>query len=176
MTSEPFGQWMGAPMDDEEIEAILESAGWGILSLANDDEPYSIPVSFSYTDGAVYFAFLRADPPNRKFDFIQEGATARLLVTDVRAKFDWRSIAVTGPVRAVTRREDLGGEGLLSEVDAQPDQRTERGRDWAVLLETLEDNVWFSSDYESADTVAAIQGWRLEPDDVRGMEVRASRE
>ena len=172
MGTEPYGQWKGVPMDGGEVDDLLESAGWGVLSLARDGEPYSIPVSFGYTGDEVYFAFIRADPPNTKFEFIRDGALARLLVTDVRATFDWQSVAVTGPVRAVERRQDLGGEGLLSEVDYRPDQRTERGRDWAVLLEELVENDWFSSDYERADSVSELQGWRLNPDEIRGIEVQ----
>jgi len=176
MTTEPYGQWMGTPIAEKEVDDLLDSAGWGVLSLAKGDEPYSIPVSFGYTGEEVYFAFLRADPPNTKFEFVRDGATARLLVLDVRAKFDWRSVAVTGPVRAVERRDDLGGEGLEPEVDYRPDQGTERGRDWAVLLDALEENAWFSSDYERAEPVSALQGWRLEPDEIRGIEVREDTE
>ncbi|MEF8901687.1 MAG: pyridoxamine 5'-phosphate oxidase family protein, partial [Halovenus sp.] len=153
-----------------------ESAGWGVLSLAKDDEPYSIPISFGYADEAVYFAFLRADPPNTKFEFVQDGAPARLLVTDIRAKYDWQSVAVTGSVHVVRRQQDLGEEGLLSEVDEKPDPKTERGRDWAVLLDTLEDNVWFSSDYERAEPVSELQGWRLEPDRIQGIEIQRDTE
>jgi nitroimidazol reductase NimA-like FMN-containing flavoprotein (pyridoxamine 5'-phosphate oxidase superfamily) len=159
-------------MDDEDVEDLLSSAGWGVLSLARDDEPYSIPISFGYTGTEVYFAFLRADPPNTKFEFVRDGAPARLLVTDVRAMYDWQSVAVTGSVRAVTRRQDLGEEGMLSEVDEKPDQKTERGRDWGELLDTLEENVWFSSDYERAEPVSELQGWRLEPDQIQGVEIQ----
>jgi len=172
MATEPYGQWMGTPMGEADIDDLLDSAGWGVLSLAKDDEPYSIPVSFGYTGEEVYFAFIRATPPNTKFEFIEDGATARLLVTDVRGNFDWQSVAVTGPVRAITRRDDLGGEDLLSEIDDRPDRSTERGRDWAVLLDTLEENAWFSSDYERAKPVSKLQGWRLEPDEIRGIELR----
>jgi hypothetical protein len=159
-------------MAEHDVEALLDSAGWGVLSLADGDEPYSIPVSFGYSDGVVYFALVRGDPPNRKFEFVTEGATARLLVTDVRARFDWQSVAVTGPLCPVQRRDDLGDGGLLPEVDDRPDPRTERGRDWQTLLDTLEDSSWFSSEFERADPVSQLQGWRLDPDEVRGVEVR----
>lgn len=159
-------------MDDDAVEGLLESAGWGILSLARGDEPYSIPISFGYTGEEVYFAFLRADSPNTKLEFIREGAPARLLVTDIRAKFDWQSVAVSGTVTKVERQHDPDDEELLPEVDAKPDQGTERGRDWAVLLDELEENTWFSSDYERADPVSELQGWRLEPDEIRGRTVQ----
>lgn len=176
MTTDPYGQWMGTPMDDDDIDDLLGAAGWGILSLADGDEPYSIPISFGYDGEEIYFALIRADPPNRKFEFITDGATARLLVTDIRAKYDWRSVAVTGSVRAIERTDDLGGEGLLPEVDRKPDQTTERSDGWGVLLDILEENPWFSSEYERAEPVAALQGWRLEADDIRGVEVNAEGE
>jgi hypothetical protein len=176
MATEPFGQWRGTEMDENDVDELLNSAGWGVLSLARDDEPYSIPVSFGYDGESVFFAFVRASPPNTKFDFIEDGATARLLVTDVRDTYDWQSVAVTGPVRAVRRREDLGGEDLLSEIDDRPDRRTERHREWAVLLDTLDENEWFSSEYERAEPVSELQGWWLDPDEIHGVEVRADAE
>lgn len=163
-------------MDEADVDDLLDSAGWGVLSLARDGEPYSIPVSFGYTGENVYFAFVRAGPPNTKFEFIADGATARLLVMDVRDTYDWRSVAVTGPVRAIRRREDLGGEDLMEELDDRPDRGTERGRDWAVLLDALEENTWFSSDYERAEVVSELQGWRLEIDEIHGVEVRVDAE
>jgi hypothetical protein len=153
MTVDPYGQWMGTPMDARDIDAVLASTGWGVLSLANDGEPYSIPVSFGYDGDDVYFGLIRDSPTNTKFDFVADGAAARLLVTDVRARFDWQSVAVSGPIRAIERGSD----------------------DWERLLESLESNAWFSSDFERAEGVEGVQGWRLVPDEVRGIEVRPDR-
>jgi nitroimidazol reductase NimA-like FMN-containing flavoprotein (pyridoxamine 5'-phosphate oxidase superfamily) len=149
MTIDAYGQWMGTPMEPKEIDTLLDTEGYGILSLAVDNEPYSIPVSFGYDDGVVYFAFIRDSPDNRKFEFIADGKVARLLVTDIRARFDWQSIAVTGPVEAISLADD----------------------EWDTLIEALEDNAWFSTDFERSAGVEGVQGWRLAPDEIRGLEV-----
>lgn len=141
-------------MDDEDVEALLESSGWGVLSLADGDVPYSLPISYGYDGDGVYFAFIASGPSNRKTEFVAEGTPARLLVTDVRARFDWQSVAVTGPVRAVDRD----------------------GTEWERLLESVSESPWFASYYEHAEGVEDIQGWRLDPEEKRGLEVRPDRE
>lgn len=171
MAAKPYGQWSGTPMADEAVEDFLYSAGWGTLSLARDGEPYSIPISFGYDGEDVYFAFIRADSPNTKFEYIEDGTSARLLVTRVTGPFDWRSVSVTGTVRAIHRREEMGGEALLAEIDDEPSRETERGRDWGVLLQTLDENAWFSPDFERAEVVSELQGWRLEPETIAGVEL-----
>ena len=150
MTTENYGQWMGTPMDDRDIDRLLTDSGWGVLSLAEGDEPYSIPVSFGYDGDDVFLALIRDSPDNTKFEFIDDGQRARLLVTDIDGRFDWQSIGVTGTARALDR--DSG----------------ERSH----AVEALDDNAWFSTDFERADGIEAITLFRLEIDELRGLEVR----
>ena len=150
MTVDPYAQWMGEPMAEDDIEALLTAANHGVLGLADGDEPYTIPVSFGYDDGDVFFAFVRTGPDSEKFEFIESGATARLLVTDIKARFDWQSVAVTGPVEAVSLTDS----------------------NWARLVETLDENPWFSTAFEDDERVEGVQGWRLVPEDVVGLEVQ----
>ena len=152
---DPYGQWTGTPMDEADIDDLLASAGWGVLSLADGDEPYSIPVSFGYDGEDVRFVFIETGPENTKFEFIGDGGTARLLVTDVGGRFDWQSVGVTGPVRAVEPGTD----------------------EWDDHLRSLDETAaWFSSDFERAGGHEGLQGWRLEPEEVRGLEVRPDAE
>lgn len=150
MTVDPYGQWMGTPMDDRAVADLLDRSGWGVLSLAEDDVPYSIPISFGYEDGRVYFAMIEDSPDSRKLSLASEGKTARLLVTDVKARFDWGSVSVTGPLQAV------------------PDDSDE----WDRLIESMADNAWFSSGFERATDAGDIHGWRLDAEEVQGLEVR----
>ena len=149
MPIETYGQWMGTPMDDRDIDRLLDATGWGVLSLASDDEPYSIPVSFGYDGTDVFLALIRDSPANTKFDFLDDGQTARLLVTDIGGRFDWRSVAITGPVVRVERDGDS----------------------WEGAVETLDENAWFSTDFERSGSIEEITVWRLTPDEVRGLEV-----
>jgi len=137
-------------MDERDIDRLLTDAGWGVLSLAEGDEPYSIPVSFGYDGADVFLALIRDSPANTKFEFIEDGQRARLLVTDIGGRFDWQSIAVTGTARALDRD----------------------GSEWDDAVETLDDNAWFSTDFERAEGIEEITVWRLAPDEVRGLEVR----
>jgi nitroimidazol reductase NimA-like FMN-containing flavoprotein (pyridoxamine 5'-phosphate oxidase superfamily) len=141
-------------MDDADVDTLLQSNGWGVLALADDDEPYSIPISFGYDGEDVYFSFLRTGGASRKSAFIADGKTARLLVTTVRARFDWQSVAVTGTVESI----DWNGE------------------DWETLVDLLDGNPWFSSEFEDAEEVEGIRGWRLTPTSVHGVEVRPGRD
>ncbi|WP_277541282.1 pyridoxamine 5'-phosphate oxidase family protein [Haloarcula laminariae] len=150
MPTETYGQWMGTPMDERDIDRLLTDTGWGVLSLAQGDEPYSIPVSFGYDGGDVFLALIRDSPENTKFEFVEDGKRARLLVTDVDGRFDWQSIGVTGTVRALARESG----------------------DWDHAVETLDDNAWFSTDFQRADGIDEITVWRLAVDEVRGLEVR----
>lgn len=138
-------------MDRQDIDALLRSKGWGVLSLAQDQEPYSLPVSFGYDGEAVYFAFLIDSPTSRKSEFVADDRTARLLVTDVDGRFDWESVAVTGPLQSLERDTP----------------------NWTAMMDALEDNAWFSPGFERSSTVEEIHGWRLRPEEISGLEVRA---
>lgn len=149
MSSNPYAHFSGVPMDSDEIDDLLTSQGYGILSLCREGEPYSIPVSFGYDGESVYFGLLEDRPQSTKLEYIEDGATARLLVMDIRERFDWQSVAVTGPVRAIDPEDEA---------------------EWDAFLETLEDNGWFMRSFERSDAVSAIRGWELETGEIRGLE------
>ncbi len=150
MTADPYAQWTGEPMAEDDVEALLTVADHGVLGLADGDDPYTIPVSFGYDDGDVFFAFVRSGPDSEKFEFTEDGKTARLLVTDIKARFDWQSVAVTGPLNAVSVAD----------------------RNWGRLVDALDDNPWFSTAFEDDERVEGVQGWRLVPETVEGVEIR----
>lgn len=147
MTVDPFDQWIGEEMTDDEIDALLDSAGWGILSMADDDEVYSLPISFGFTGEEIYFAFIRRSPSDRKFEYITDGKTVRLMVTDVNSRVDWRSVSLSGPVTSIERGSN----------------------EWTEMLDSLEDNAWFSSDFRLAAMNHGLQGFRFTPTERNGM-------
>jgi hypothetical protein len=148
MSSNPYAQFTGVPMSSEDIDDLLVSQGYGILSLCREGAPYSIPISFGYDGEDVYFGLLEDSPEPTKFEFIDDGATVRLLVTDIHGRFDWRSVAVTGPA-----------EKLASDGD-----------EWEHFIDTLDDNAWFMRGFEQSDAIRSIQGWKLRIDELRGLE------
>lgn len=148
MATNPYAHFSGVPMDSEDIDDLLEAQGYGILSLCGDGEPYSIPVSFGYDGEYIYFGLLNRGSASTKMEYIADGATGRLLVTDIRGRFDWQSVAVTGPVRRLRSHED----------------------EWDHFIETLADNGWFMKAFERSDEIESLAGWKLELDDLRGLE------
>jgi nitroimidazol reductase NimA-like FMN-containing flavoprotein (pyridoxamine 5'-phosphate oxidase superfamily) len=148
MSSNPYAQFTGVPMDSDEIDDLLTTQGYGIVSLCQGGEPYSIPLSFGYDGDHIYLGLLEASPNPAKMEFIEEGATARLLVTDIKGRFEWQSVAITGPVRSVDRDSE----------------------EWDQLMDTLEDNAWFARSFERSDAVESIQGWELQIETLTGIE------
>lgn len=148
MSTNPYAHFSGIPMDSDDIDDLLKSQGYGILSLCGDGNPYSIPVSFGYDGEYIYFGLLEGGRESMKMEYIEDGATVRLLVTDIRGRFDWQSVAVTGPVERLGDQED----------------------EWDHFIETLADNGWFMKAFERSDAVESLVGWRLEMDDLKGLE------
>ena len=89
-------------LDDEEIDALLGTGGVGVISFADGDEPYSIPVSYGYDAGAesIYVRFGFA-PESKKREFIDDGVVASLVVM-AESMDGWQSVVARGPLRKVT--------------------------------------------------------------------------
>ena len=148
MSQNLYAQFSGTPMSRDDIDRLLRTQGYGIVSLCDDGDPYSVPLSFGYDGDSVYLPFLSESPESTKAEIVAEGAVVRLLATDIRGRFDWQSVSVTGPVHAVDPDSD----------------------EWDQFIATLDDNAWFISGFERADSLASIEGWRLDPDEIRGLE------
>ncbi|MDY6817333.1 MAG: pyridoxamine 5'-phosphate oxidase family protein [Halobacteriales archaeon] len=148
MSQNLYAQFTGTPMSSEDIDQLLTSQGYGIISLCNEGKPYSIPVSFGYDGEDVYFPFLVTSPDDTKMDFITDGAITRLLVTEIQGRFDWRSVSIMGPARS---------------IDPEESERES-------FLDALTDNGWFMRGFERADSLDSIQRWKLEVEDVHGLE------
>ena len=148
MSQNLYAQFSGTPMSQDAIDRLLEQQGYGILSLCDEGNPYSIPISFGYSGEAVYIPFLAEGPQSTKAAITTEGTVARLLVTDISGRFDWRSVSVTGPVSAV-----------------EPDTA-----EFEQFVETVDDNAWFLPGFGRATSLDSFQAWRLHPETVQGLE------
>jgi len=148
MSQNLYAQFSGTPMSQPAIDRLLKQQGYGVLSLCDDGTPYSIPISFGYSGEVIYIPFLSEGPQSTKAEITTEGTVGRLLVTTIRHRFDWQSVSVTGP---------------MSPVDADSEE-------WTQFIATLDDNGWFMSGFERADSLDSFQGWRLDPAEIRGLE------
>ncbi len=88
-------------MDAIEISEFLQSQQTGVLSMANDDDSYAIPVSFTYVEDdehspAVYLR-LGYGPNSLKRRFVDATDYVSFVVYDSTAD-GWKSVVARGPI------------------------------------------------------------------------------
>lgn len=68
-------------MTDAEVDAFLSRHETGVLSLARDETPYAIPISYGFDEGSRD-AFLRlvSTPESEKAEFLASSPQARIVV------------------------------------------------------------------------------------------------
>jgi nitroimidazol reductase NimA-like FMN-containing flavoprotein (pyridoxamine 5'-phosphate oxidase superfamily) len=151
MSERQFGAWLGTPMADDDIDALLSSAGYGILSLARGDEAYAIPVSIGYDRAdRIFLVLLETAPPQQKFEFVEATERGCLTVTDIASRFNWKSVIVQGP---------------LEEIETD-------GEAFEELLAAMDDNAWFSRTFVRDSGLHSVRGFVLEAESVSGLQKR----
>lgn len=88
-------------MTATEIDTVLNSGGVGVISFAEADEPYSVPISYGYDSEArdFYIRFGFA-PDSEKRRFVKDGAAASLVVTTDQPS--WRSVIAEGSLSRIS--------------------------------------------------------------------------
>ena len=137
-------------LDDEEIDSLLGTGGVGVVSFADGDEPYSIPVSYGYDSGAecLYIRFGFA-PESEKREFIDDGATASMVVM-AESINGWQSVVARGPLRKVT----------------------EMAIDSHAAESVRKINIPFVTIYDKRASELDFELYRLEPDSITGRRER----
>ena len=106
-------------LEDDAIKDRLAEGGTGVLSVASNDTPYSIPVSFGYDPGPNrLFLQLGFTEESEKHHFITDEKDARLVLYETIAE-NWRSIIVTGTLYEITP-EDIDNEVARNLRQAEP--------------------------------------------------------
>lgn len=137
-----------------EVDDFLGSHETGVLSLAHDDDPYAVPVSYGYAaDERTLYLRLVSTPDSEKRAFLASSPEARLVVYENDADV-YRSIIASGTLEEIPR-EELTAEHV--------EQYGEAGR---PLFE-----IWGE---EKPDL--QIQLYRLRPDELSGRRVVVERE
>lgn len=97
-------------MDATEIVDFLQSQQTGVLSLADEDDAYGIPVSFAYQpdDQRIYFR-LGFAPGSQKQKYLRTTARASF-VTHARTDAGWKSVVAAG------RLEEVAEGGLDASI------------------------------------------------------------
>jgi len=145
-----MSQVRSTELDGEEIESLLGTGGVGVISFADGDEPYSIPVSYGYDSNAnsLYVRFGFA-PDSEKRAFIDDGVTASLVVM-AEAIDGWQSVVARGPLHHVS-------EMVLDSHAAESVRKI---------------NIPFVTIYDRRATELDFELYRLEPDSISGRKER----
>jgi nitroimidazol reductase NimA-like FMN-containing flavoprotein (pyridoxamine 5'-phosphate oxidase superfamily) len=98
-------------MSPSEIDEFLSTHETGVLSLARDGEPYSIPISYGFdASRRVFYMRLVATPESEKRTFLASGPDARLVIYDENeARTTYQSVVASGTL------EELDPESLSIE-------------------------------------------------------------
>lgn len=94
-------------MTASEIDEFLGATETGVLSLAREDEPYAIPISFGYdSESRTFYLRLVSTPESEKRKFLASAPSARLTVYDeVAAESTYRSVVATGVLEEIAPQE-----------------------------------------------------------------------
>lgn len=97
-------------MDDDEIADRLRSEGTGVLSFADGDDAYSIPLAHHYDGEDIYFRLGMTDD-SRKRELLDHGGTVSYVVygseetEDAREIESW-SIVVSGTLTRIPESDN----------------------------------------------------------------------
>lgn len=102
----------------DETDALLGRHETGVLSLARDDDPYAIPISYGYdAEERVFYMRLVSTPDSEKSAFLSGTPDVRLVVYE-EAGQTYRSAVVTGVLEPVSR-DELTPEHVVQYGDAK---------------------------------------------------------
>lgn len=92
-------------LSPEETDAFLGRHETGVLSLARDDDPYAIPVSYGYdADDRRFYLRLVSTPESEKREFLASDPQARLVVYEDDDD-TYRSVVAVGTLEEIPRDE-----------------------------------------------------------------------
>lgn len=92
-------------LSGEETDAFLGRHETGVLSLAREDEPYAIPISYGYdADRQQFFLRLVSTPESEKRRFLASAPRTRIVVYEEDGD-TYRSVVAVGRLEEVARDE-----------------------------------------------------------------------
>ncbi|CQH58710.1 FMN-binding domain protein [Halobacterium hubeiense] len=92
-------------MTQSDTDALLGRHETGVLSLARDDDPYAIPISYGYdADDRTFYLRLVSTPDSEKREFLSSNPDARLVVYE-EDEPTYQSVVVTGTLTEIPREE-----------------------------------------------------------------------
>ena len=114
-------------MSGAEVESCLRDVGHGVLSLADGDESYAIPLYHHYDDGSLFFR-LGHTPGDLKGRYLDATDVATYVVAEARADgavdSGW-SVVARGPIAPVTGNDRAAIEERFPPVRLFDESRAE---------------------------------------------------
>lgn len=137
-------------MDENEIDDFLSRLDTGVLSLANEDTPYAIPVSYGYDpETGQFYLRLVSNPESTKRRYLEGEPNVALVVCQARNEgSSYRSVVATGSL------------DQIDPVDLDPKEIERLGDTRRPLFELWDED----------RTALAIELYRLDPDELTGRE------
>ena len=106
----------GIEMTTAAVDRYLADSGHGTLSLAVDDEPYGVPMSFGYDGDQLYLTGLTFGVESRKASMIEANRTVCLTSYEIESTHDWASVVVEGTLKSVPDEEIEHVDDVMDET------------------------------------------------------------
>ncbi|AQL44343.1 pyridoxamine 5-phosphate oxidase [Halorientalis sp. IM1011] len=133
----------------DETDTVLARHETGVLSLARDDEPYAIPISYGYdSDQRQFYLRLVSTPESEKRAFLGSSPQVRLVVYENENDV-YRSVVAVGTLEQIPR-----SELTIEHVEQYGDAKRPLFEIWGKSKEDLD-----------------IQLYQLVPEELSGREV-----
>jgi len=79
-------------MSPQESRALLARLGYGRLACARENQPYIVPIDFTYEEDCLYcFSTL-----GRKIEWMRTNPQVCLQADEIRGRYTWQSVIVQG--------------------------------------------------------------------------------
>jgi uncharacterized protein len=80
------------PISQQECGELLAGVSIGRLACSFDDQPYVVPIAFSYEPGFIYIFSTRG----KKIEWMRRNPRVCLQVDEIGGQSNWSSVVVTG--------------------------------------------------------------------------------
>lgn len=146
MATDELDDLHGEALSDDELDSFLAAHGVGVLSLADGDDAYGVPISYGYDEesGRLFFVFLRPGAESRKEAFAETTDNACFTLFNIESEHEWASAVIDGTLRRVDDEE------------------------WDELSDALERNAWHPDLFSAAEPDRGIDGWELDIENAAG--------
>ncbi len=112
------------PISNQECSELLKRVSIGRLGCSLDDQPYVVPVQFSYESDSIYI-FSTA---GKKIKWMRKNAKVCLQVDEIGNRSNWMSVIVTGTYLELSEPE------FTAQREHALEQLEQNSRYWQIPL------------------------------------------